>query len=64
MDSVPPIRRNAYELVTRHQDIGTGHVAIGLGLPTTTARRALEDLAAHRLIERHKHGQVDRWTAT
>ena len=35
-----------------------------LGYPTGTVRRTLEDLGAHRLIKRHKHGQgtADGWT--
>jgi hypothetical protein len=65
MHSVPPIRRSAYEIVKKYHDVGTADVAIGLGLPTNTARRALEDLAAYQLVERHSQGQgkSDRWTA-
>jgi hypothetical protein len=64
MDSVPPIRRGAYEIVTKYRDIETADVAIGLGLPTNTARRALEDLAAYQLVERHSQGagKSDRWS--
>src|SRR5262249_61029215 len=64
MDSVPPIRRRAYEIVKERHDIETADVAIGLGLPTSTARRALEDLAAYQLVDRHKggEGKADRWT--
>jgi hypothetical protein len=57
VDSVPPIRRRAYEYL---QDIGeaeTADVATAIELPTTTARRALEDLAAYQLVERISQGQ-------
>jgi hypothetical protein len=65
MDSVPPIRRGAYEIVRKYPDVETSDVAIGLGLPTVTVRRALEDLAAYRLVERRAQGQgkADRWSA-
>jgi hypothetical protein len=64
MDSVPPIRRRAYEIVVKYRDVETADVAIGLGLPTNTVRRALEDLAAYQLVERHSQGpgKADRWT--
>jgi hypothetical protein len=64
MDSVPPIRRRAYEIVKGRHDVETTAVAVGLGLPTNTVRRALEDLAAYQLVERHKggEGKADRWT--
>jgi DNA-binding IclR family transcriptional regulator len=44
----------------------TTDVAANLGLPTTTTRRILEDLAAHGLISRHPQGQgkADRWKRT
>ena len=66
MDSVPPIRRGAYDIVRKYRDVETADVAIGMGLPTTTVRRALEDLAAYHLVERHSLGQgkADRWTLT
>ena len=73
MDSVPPIRRNAYDYLTaedveREQlndeqgnEIASGTsttiVAKALGLPTNTVRRALEDLAAYQLVMRISQGQ-------
>jgi hypothetical protein len=66
MDSVPPIRRRAYEFLTSAKD-GTETTSVGnaLGLPTVTVRRALEDLAAYDLIERTSQGQgkSDVWRA-
>jgi hypothetical protein len=67
MDSVPPIRRRAYEFL---RDIEpacaeTPAIAKAVGLPTVTVRRALEDLAAYGLTERQIQGQgkPDLWQA-
>jgi hypothetical protein len=57
LDSVPPLRRRAYDCVCKYRDVETGDVAIELGLPTTTIRRILEDLAAHGLIVRKSQGE-------
>jgi hypothetical protein len=56
LDSVPPLRLAAYRCVAKYGDLETGDVAIELGLPTASAKRALEDLAAYGLIE-CVHGQ-------
>jgi hypothetical protein len=63
LDSVPPLRREAYRCVERYGDVETADVAIHLGLPTNTARRILEDLAAYRLVTRESQGQghADKW---
>ena len=64
LDSVPPIRRAAYECVAKYHDVETADVAIELGLPTGTTRRALEELAAYDLVERHKlKKNKDQWKA-
>jgi hypothetical protein len=65
LDSVPPIRRRAYECVQEHREVATTDVAIALGLPSVTVRRALEDLAAYHLVERKPQGQgkPDMWLA-
>src|SRR5262249_47871106 len=66
LDSVPPLRRAAYEhLRDNGKSIETPDIAAALGLPTSTVRRALEDLAAYRLVERKAQGQgkADLWTA-
>jgi hypothetical protein len=70
MDSVPPLRRAAYEHLCRNVDVTgapleaeTPDIAQALGLPTTTVRRALEELAAYRLISRTKGGKADKWMA-
>jgi hypothetical protein len=63
MDSAPPLRRRAYECVCRYRNVETADVAIELGLPTVTARRILEDLAAYGLVTRYSQGQgkADLW---
>jgi len=71
LDSVPPLRRRAYECVIKYgratppDPVETADVAIDLGLPTNTARRILEDLAAHGLVIRRSQGQgkADIWDA-
>jgi Bifunctional DNA primase/polymerase, N-terminal len=63
MDSLPPLRRQAYECVCKYRDVETADVAIELGLPTTTVRRVLEDLTAYRVVSRKSQGQgkPDLW---
>jgi len=64
LDSVPPQRRRAYEFLRDDgKDVPTQRVASVLGLPTTTTRRVLEDLAAYRLVHRtvQGSGRPDLW---
>jgi hypothetical protein len=71
LDSVPPLRRRAYNCVVKYSTanppdpVETADVAIDLGLPTNTARRILEDLAAPGLVIRRSQGQgkADIWDA-
>jgi hypothetical protein len=67
MDSVPPLRRRAYQhlFAIAPAAADTPAIANALGLPTVTVRRALEDLAAYGLVERASHGpgKADLWTA-
>jgi Bifunctional DNA primase/polymerase, N-terminal len=69
LDSVPPIRRRAYEHLTAlgqdSQTATTTAVAEVLALPSNTTRRVLEDLTAYGLIERRSQGQgkADLWAA-
>jgi hypothetical protein len=66
MDSVPPIRRRAYEFLVEIDGANatTPAVAKQLALPTVTVRRALEDLTAYGLVERTSQGQgnADLWS--
>ena len=53
LDSVPPLRRRAYEYLRDHGgEVKTPNIATALGLPTNTVRRALEDLMAYHLVTR------------
>ena len=63
LDSVPPLRRRAYDTVCQYTNIETKDVAIALGLPTTTTRRILEDLEGHSLVTRYSQGpgKPDLW---
>ena len=72
LDSVPPLRRRAYEclcqardLIGNFQSLSTSEVAEVLDLPTITMRRILEDLAAYSLIRRTSQGPglTDLWCA-
>jgi hypothetical protein len=66
LDSVPPNRRRAYDFLDSISpaQANTKAVAKELRLPTNTARRILEDLAAYSLIEREPQGQgkPDNWS--
>jgi Bifunctional DNA primase/polymerase, N-terminal len=64
LDSAPPLRRAAYQTVERHKTVETSDVAVALGLPTSTTRRILEDLAAYGLVTRQSQGQgkADLWS--
>jgi len=56
-DSIPPVRRVCLEYLRHHGRSKTTTVAEDLGLPTNTARRALEDLALLKVIVRDKESQ-------
>ena len=73
MDSVPPLRLRAYQLLCERRytsgqywPVETPDIAGELNLPTSTVRRALEELAAYRLVRRETQGagKPDKWTAT
>jgi hypothetical protein len=65
LDSVPPIRRAAYDYLCNNHpaEASTTDVADALELPTSTTRRVLEELAVYRLIRRKPQGQgkADLW---
>ena len=66
MDSVPPLRRAAFEYLRDHPGTAeTSTVAQAINLPTNTVRRALEDLAAYHLVQRTSQGagKADLWEA-
>lgn len=66
-DSVPTLRRRIFEYLRTAEDadkLNTTYIAEELGYPTQTARRALEDLTAHGVIDRKSQGpgRADLWT--
>jgi hypothetical protein len=64
LDSIPALRRSVLDLLaTRDDEAETSTIAEALGYPTSTARRTLEDLTAHELVRRVKHGEgkADTW---
>jgi DNA-binding MarR family transcriptional regulator len=66
-NSMPVARRRALDMLSETDgSVTTRECADRYGMPTTTARRTLEDLAAHRLCERTKHesGKADEYRMT
>ncbi|MBM3744855.1 MAG: hypothetical protein FJW34_03540 [Acidobacteria bacterium] len=67
LDCLPAVRRAVLEtLLAAIGPMDTPEVAAAVRYPTTTARRALEDLAGHGLIEREPGGgrKPDSWGVT
>lgn len=64
LDCIPPTRLAAIQDLIVGSDTSTADLAARIGLPTQTTRRALEDLAAHGVAQRTKHGQRDLWAAS
>jgi len=61
LDSIPTPRREVLlHLLDAGGELATSDVARGLQLPRTSARRALEELAAHGLLSWRKEGDGDR----
>jgi hypothetical protein len=64
LDCIPDVRRRVFQFL-QPLDTASSTTAIGVGInyPTITARRALEDLAAHGVVTRHSKGQgrPDEW---
>jgi hypothetical protein len=63
MDSVPPLRRVVYDALDPLNDQDTTGLARTVDLPTTTTRRALEELVGYKLARRTSggSGKADLW---
>lgn len=59
LDSIPSPRRETLAHVFTHGTCKTAEIAVALDLPTRTAERACEELAAHGVFERDKAGTTD-----
>lgn len=68
LDSMPKLRRGVFDVLANLKDderTDSATVATAMGYPTVTARRSLEDLAAHGVVGRvGSQGQADRWALT
>jgi hypothetical protein len=62
LDSMPAQRRRVLEHLHTEPKSTTKSLAMLLGLPTSSTRRALEELAAHGLVLRESDGKTDYWT--
>jgi hypothetical protein len=64
LDCIPKLRRSAFDVLLNVDEWrSTTDVAAAAKYPTTTARRALEDMAAHGVIDRMAggSGKPDQW---
>ena len=64
LDSMPKVRRGVFAaLVDTEGWLDTTAIALSVGYPTATARRALEDLTVHGVVMRKSggEGKADRW---
>ena len=66
LDSMPAIRRTVLELLLAEEHLTAPDLASAAGYPTQTARRAMEDLAAHGVLRRESmgKGKADRWSCS
>lgn len=65
LDSLPALRRRAlFAAIESDVGLSAAEFAIRVQHPTTTVRRALEDLAAHGVLRRRRDRSADTWEAT
>jgi hypothetical protein len=67
LDSMPAVRRSVLEhLIATDKTLTTTAIGEALQYPTTTVRRALEELAAFGVLHRQAggHGTADTWSPT
>lgn len=61
LDNIPPNRRTVLGYLHAEDSSSTQNVADALDLPTTTVKRALEDLTAHGLVGRSGESNALHW---
>lgn len=67
LDSVPALRLAALTTLHAEDNLNTNNIADAVRHPSTTTRRALEDLHAHGLVNKHRGEQEKdphHWTLT
>jgi hypothetical protein len=66
LDSIPRLRFRLLVTLDEHDELNTTEAAEYVDYPTTTTRRALEDLAAHQLTAKRSGGagKPDVWALT
>jgi hypothetical protein len=65
LDSIPATRLAVMQTLAETDTLDTPAIATRLGYPTTTARRTLEDLTAHGVVNRFKQdASADLWQLT
>ena len=68
LDSMPKLRRGVFDALAAlsgDNEADTATLAAAMGYPTITARRSLEDLGAHGVVQRSgSQGRADRWSLT
>jgi hypothetical protein len=63
MDCLPKVRRAVFDLLVDTDEwMDTPHIATAICYPTNTTRRTLEDLQAHKIVQRQlTPGKADNW---
>ncbi len=64
LDSMPQLRRAAFEALLLREGASAQEIALTVGNPTVTVRRALEDLACYGVVDRVTGGRADYWRLT
>jgi hypothetical protein len=66
LDCVPKLRLQTVALLSTTAEMTTPKLAAELDYPTSTTKRALEDLTAHRIARRNSRGEgsADTWRLT
>jgi hypothetical protein len=63
LDCVPKLRLQVVALLAEHDELTTPKIAEALDYPTSTTKRTLEDLTAHKVARRTSRGEgsADTW---
>ncbi len=64
LDCIPALRREIVAVLHQGNPLTTDEIAEAIRYPTSTTRRGLEDLTAHRITDRSKAGNAAIWSLT